>query len=90
MPHIPHDRLMSEPPGRRRVILALRNKGLNLGLVAVECNCDRTVVSKLLSAPPTTELHHRLRRTVAALAGLPEAWLFEHVDSPQAHQRLAS
>lgn len=84
MPVIPMDRLLREPPGKRRALLALGNQGLNLGHVAIECNCDRTTVSRVLAAPPATGLHRRLRRVLADLAGQPEAWLFEHVDQPEA------
>ena len=89
MPAIPLDRLLREPPGPRRVQLALRNRGLHQAHVALECNCDQSTVSRVVAGLLTSELHQRIRQTVISLTGLDEHWLFEPVGQAGS-QRKAS
>lgn len=74
----------TEPPGPRRVILALKAKGSSMKLVAETCNCDKAVVTRVARGLNTNELHGRIKAVVADVTGLPEAWLF---DQPTATQQ---
>ena len=87
MPAIPLDRLMKEPPGPRRVQLALRNRGLHQGHVALECNCDQSTVSRVVAGLLTSELHQRIRQAIVTLTGLDEGWLFENAGQALAQKR---
>lgn len=71
------DRLMKEPPGFRRLFLALRAVGWTFQLLARDCNCNGSVVSQVARGFNTTDLHQRIRARAAELTGLDQAWLFE-------------
>lgn len=82
MRSIPRNKLLQEPPGARRVNLALRNSGLHQGDVADGCNCDSTTVSLVVRGRNRTALNQRIRREVARLTGFDEEWLFAHAEPP--------
>lgn len=84
---IPLDRLLREPPGPRRVQLALRNRGLHQSHVALECNCDQSTVSRVAAGLLTSELHQRIRQTIVSLTKLDEGWLFENAGQALAQRR---
>lgn len=89
MPAIPLDRLLREPPGPRRVQLALRNRGLHQAHVALECNCDQSTVSRVVSGLLTSQLHQRIRQTIIDFTGLDEDWLFAQAGQAQAQRRAS-
>jgi|GEM_PF-3268688 hypothetical protein len=71
------ERILREPPGHRRLWLALRAKGLDYSRLAEDCNCDRTIISRVARGMCSTDLHRRIRARAAELSGLDQAWLFE-------------
>lgn len=76
------DKLMQEPPGPRRVHLALRNRDLDQHHVAEACNCNNTTVSKVVKGRNRTSLNQRIRDKVVELTGFEETWLFAHAEPP--------
>jgi transcriptional regulator with XRE-family HTH domain len=68
----------NEPPGPRRVYLALRAAGSSQERVAEACNCGRAVVSAVVHGACSTDLHTRVRAALAEATGVSESWLFEH------------
>ena len=68
--------LLNEPPGHRRVHLAIWRKGMNYSDIAGLCNCDRSVVSRVVHGANITELHTRIRLKIAQISRMPEDWLF--------------
>lgn len=82
MKNIPEKKLLKEPPGPRRVLLALGNQGKAQQDVADTCNCDNSTVSRVVGGKNSTELHQRIRGVIVKMAGMEEAWLFTHGDSP--------
>lgn len=89
MPVIPRDRLLKEPPGPRRVRLALRNQGYMQVHVALECNCDQSTVSRVVAGLMTNELHQRIRQAIVALTGMDEPWLFAHTGQAAAQEKAS-
>jgi len=72
--------LKNEPPGPRRVHLALRRKGLNQFDVARAANCERSTVSKVISGAITrSPLVDRIKQAVVELTGQRKGWLFAHL-----------
>ena len=82
MQTIPRDKLLQEPPGPRRIHLALRNQGLDQRHVADACNCNNTTVSLVVRGKNRTSLNQRIRCKVAEVTGLEEDWLFAHAEPP--------
>ena len=76
------DQLLQEPPGPRRIHLALRNQGLDQHHVAEACNCNNTTVSKVVQGRNRTVLNQRIRDKLVELTGFQEAWLFAHAEPP--------
>lgn len=72
---------LNEPPGRRRSFLALKAVGSSQEKIALACNCDRSLVSQVIGGANSTELHARIRATMAEQTGMEESWLFAHVPS---------
>lgn len=73
--------LLNEPPGPRRAFLALKAAGSNQEQIAEACNCDRTLVSRVVNGACSTELHERIRASLSRKTGMAESWLFAHVPS---------
>ena len=71
--------LMSEPPGPRRTILALRRVGLNLKAIAFQNNCNPAVASRVLREQANTELQRRIRDALVNATGMDEGFLFAHL-----------
>ncbi|KMY67108.1 hypothetical protein AAU61_14370 [Desulfocarbo indianensis] len=75
-------RLLTEPPGPRRIYVALRAVGSCQERIAEACNCNRAVVSRVVrQGINTTELHARIRESLSQKTGMAESWLFAHVPS---------
>lgn len=77
--------ILTEPPGPRRVLLALASVDANYADVAVNCNCHKSVISRVAAGVNTTKLHARIRALIAQLTDFKESWLFE-TDSPATEQ----
>lgn len=88
MRQIPRNKLLREPPGARRVNLALRNSGLRQGDVADGCNCDSTTVNRVVNGFNRTALNQRIRREIANRTGFDEDWLFAHAEPPLQSEAL--
>ena len=82
MQPLSRDKLLQEPPGPRRIHLALRNRGFDQHDVAEACNCDNATVSRVVQGRNRTPLNQRIRRKVVELSGFEEDWLFAHAEPP--------
>ena len=71
MPSLSKAQLMSEPPGPRRTILALRRVGLNLKAIAFQNNCNPAVASRVLREQANTDLQKRIRDALVR----PPVWM---------------
>ena len=79
--NITKTQLLTEPPGPRRVQLALWRLGMNYSDVARRCNCNKGLISQVVRGLNSTTLHTRIRAQIVTLAGIDESWLFEQPES---------